>query len=53
MYAVHEEVYRATGFYPPACSKFSMHISKSEMSETPLSVLSGSLMVSQNMQDEI
>lgn len=43
--AIHEEVYIVTEFYLPACSKFSMSISESEISETPLSVLSGSLMV--------
>lgn len=37
------KVYIVTGFYLPACSEFSMHISKPEISETPL--LSGSLMV--------
>lgn len=37
--------YIVTGFYLRACSKVSMHISESEISETSLSVLSESLMV--------
>jgi len=44
--AVRKKVHIVTGFLPlPDRSKLSMHISESEISETTLSVLSGSLML--------